>query len=316
MQVTAFREVHLSGAARLFSQNFGQLWRAVPEVPIPLQDPARVKSYLQKLLARSPGLVALEGGRLVGYMGWFIVDNFRGTDRKAAYCPEWGHAAVPGTQPQVYRALYREAAAQWASQGCRVHAITLLASEPATEKVWFWNGFGLTVVDAIRRMQPLSLAAPPDFSIRKATREDAEAVIILDAEHWRHYAAAPIFMVPQTPDDAASFESFIEQPQNSVWLAMEADHPAGFMRFEAESDGAAAVVQSKDTIAITGAYIRPEYRGRRLAAAILDAALQHYAGLGFGRCSVDFESFNPEAANFWMKYFEPVCLSMVRVPER
>lgn len=280
-----------------------------------MQDPAQVKTYLEGLLASSPGLVALEGSRLVGYLGWFIVNNFRRTDQKAAYCPEWGHAAVAGIQPRVYRALYRSAATQWASQGCRVHAITLLAGDPATEKVWFWNGFGLTVVDAIRKTQPLSLAAPTDFSIRKASREDAEALSVLDAEHWRHYAAAPIFMVPQTPDDAASFASFTDQPESSVWLALQAGYPAGFMRFESDSDGASAVLQSKDTIAITGAYIRPENRGRQLASAILDAALQYYAGLGFEHCSVDFESFNPEAAGFWMKYFEPVCLSVVRVPE-
>ena len=315
MQVTKFREGNIPAAEALFGQNFSQLRRAIPEIPSAMQDPAQVKTHLEGLLASSPSLIALEGGRLVGYLGWFIVDNFRGTDRKAAYCPEWGHAAVPGMQPQVYGALYRESAAQWASEGCRVHAITLLASEQATEKVWFWNGFGLTVVDAIRRTEPLTIVAPKHFSIRKATREDAEALSALDAEHWRHYAAAPIFMVPQAPDDAASFSSFIEKPPNSVWLATNEGNPAGFMRFESESDGAATVVQSKDTIAITGAYIRPEYRGRQLASAILDAALQYYAGLGFEHCSVDFESFNPEAAGFWMKYFEPVCLSVVRVPE-
>jgi hypothetical protein len=32
-------------------------------------------------------------------------------------------------------------------------------------------------------------------------------------------------------------------------------------------------------------------------------------------CAVNFESFNPEAATFWMRYFEPVGLSVMRVPE-
>jgi GNAT superfamily N-acetyltransferase len=74
-------------------------------------------------------------------------------------------------------------------------------------------------------------------------------------------------------------------------------------------------VQSEKTIAITGAYTRPEYRGQRAAVSILDAAIQDYAAKGFERCSVDFESFNPEAAHFWMKYFQPVCLSLMRHPE-
>ena len=45
-------------------------------------------------------------------------------------------------------------------------------------------------------------------------------------------------------------------------------------------------------------------------------ALRDYAAQGFGRCSVDFEAFNVEAATFWLKYFDPVCLSVTRVPER
>lgn len=316
MQVNSFGEEYLPAAAALFSRNFDRMRLSVPEVPSLMEKPVLVKSYLEQLLDSSPGLVALEGDQLVGYLGWFIVDNFRGTDRRAAYCPEWGHAAVAGMQAPVYRALYRQAAAQWASESCRVHAITLLAGDPATEKVWFWNGFGLMVVDAVRTVQPISFPVPKDFSIRKATREDAEALSELDTQHWRHYAASPIFMVPQGPDDAAAFASFIDQPGNSVWLATAEGKSAGFMRFESDSDGASAVLQSKDTIAINGAYVRPEYRGRRMASALLDAALQDYADIGFERCSVDFESFNPEAAGFWMKYFKPVCLSVVRVPER
>jgi len=48
---------------------------------------------------------------------------------------------------------------------------------------------------------------------------------------------------------------------------------------------------------------------------MLDAASRHYEALGFEHCSVDFESINPEAAHFWMKYFEPVCISVNRNPE-
>lgn len=38
---------------------------------------------------------------------------------------------------------------------------------------------------------------------------------------------------------------------------------------------------------------------------------------GFVRCSVEFEATNVEACRFWLKYFEPVCRSMVwRLDER
>jgi hypothetical protein len=44
--------------------------------------------------------------------------------------------------------------------------------------------------------------------------------------------------------------------------------------------------------------------------------LRVYAAQGYTACSVDFESLNPEAAVFWMRYFEPVCYSVLRFPER
>lgn len=78
----------------------------------------------------------------------------------------------------------------------------------------------------------------------------------------------------------------------------------------------AAIVESDTTIAITAAYTRPAYRGRGAALALLNAGLAYYAEQGIERCSVDFESFNPEAAAFWMKVFQPVCYSVIRVPER
>jgi GNAT superfamily N-acetyltransferase len=92
----------------------------------------------------------------------------------------------------------------------------------------------------------------------------------------------------------------------------------GYLRLEGSSDGATELVKDEPgrTIAITGAYMRLAYRGRGAAAALLDAALRDLAGAGVVRCSVDFESFNPEAASFWMKYFTPVVLSVMRVPER
>lgn len=48
---------------------------------------------------------------------------------------------------------------------------------------------------------------------------------------------------------------------------------------------------------------------------MLAVGLQAYAERGFNRCSVDFESMNPEVAGFRMRYFKPMCYSLVRIPE-
>ncbi|MCX5973471.1 MAG: hypothetical protein NTU59_02100 [Coprothermobacterota bacterium] len=49
--------------------------------------------------------------------------------------------------------------------------------------------------------------------------------------------------------------------------------------------------------------------------AMLNAVLRTYAQRGYARAALDFESFNPEAAVFWSRYFQPICFSLMRVPE-
>ena len=114
-------------------------------------------------------------------------------------------------------------------------------------------------------------------------------------------------METHAPDKAGGFSEFLSDPCNSAWLAEQSGQPAGYLRFESRSLGAAAIVQDPATVAITGAYIRPAHRGQGAAPALLDAALRSFQAQGFERCSVDFKSFNPEAAAFWLKYFDPVC---------
>jgi GNAT superfamily N-acetyltransferase len=307
IEILPFQKDHLADAAALFIQNFVRLRQQIPILPDHMTDPASVMPKLDWLITKYPSVVALDKGRLVGYLGAMFLDHFRGTDRRAAYSPEWGHAALAGSKPDIYRSLYRAASAHWS--GCQVHAITLLSHDSETEKTWFWNGFGLTVVDAIRSMAPIQNAT--SLTIRRATLDDVAILVTLEAEHWQHYSQPPVFMAASHAADAEAITELIEH--HSAWLAFQGNDPVGYMRFE---EAETAVLESDTTIANTGAYIRPAYRGQRVAVALLNAALLHYTERGFERCAVDFESFNPEAATFWLKHFEPVCLSVLRVPER
>jgi GNAT superfamily N-acetyltransferase len=313
MEITAFKADYLAEMAALFVENFKRLRQSVPLLPNLLESQDRVTPMLRDWLSGCPGVVALDGGKVVGYIGWFLVDAFRGTERRGAYVPEWGHAALA---PAIYPAMYRAAAAHWREAGCGVHAITLLAHDEAAIKVWFWSGFGMTVIDAIRSINPLALTPPASIHIRKAALSDLEALCALEIEHGRHYTEPPVLMSVYEPRSAAMLEAFLSEPHASLWLALDGSAAVGYMRFEPSGGSGVAVVDAPDQIANTGAFIRPAYRGRKVASALLDAALRDYAAQGFTRCSVDFESFNPEAVNFWLRFFEPVCFSLTRIPER
>ncbi|MBI5961706.1 MAG: GNAT family N-acetyltransferase [Chloroflexi bacterium] len=315
MQITAFQPDHIPAAAALFIDNLKQQRTILPILPDRLENPQTVAEKLGGFIQYGPAFAALDGGKLVGYLGAYLVEGFRDTDRKAAYCPEWGYGTIRSGSPAITQALYRAAAAEWTRAGCHTHAITLLAHDHAAEKVWFWNGFGLAVVDAVRPFTPLEGVRADGYTVRKATSADVETLAILDAEHIDHYTQPPTLMTPRTLTDVAAFAELLTNPHHSVWLAEQDGAPMGFMRFEGSSFGAADVINAETTTTITGAYVRPAYRGRRAAVALLDGALRDYAARGFACCAVNFESFNPEAADFWMKYFTPACYSLMRVPE-
>jgi GNAT superfamily N-acetyltransferase len=301
-------------AADLFAANYRRLRHSLPELPAAMEDPAVTEDLLRKIPAAAPGCAAFQEGRLAGYLAGFVFPDMRGTGRMGAFVPEWGHAARENS-PRIYRALYRAISRQWTAAGVRMHGIGVLADDDAALQAWFWNGFGVTVVDAIRPIAPTGGQPPAGWQFRQAVEQDFEALSRLDAEHCRHYSQPPVFMAPRAADDVATLRRFAGQPPNSFWLALRNGEPGGFMRFEPRSDGAAEIVVSPQTIAITGAFVRPQFRGEGVATALLDAALRAYAAAGFTRCSVDFESFNPEAAGFWLRYFRPVVLSLIRVPE-
>ncbi len=322
MEILPFQKKDIPAAAALFIEGLIKLRQRLPVLPDRMENAAIVSGLLERLLTRSAGVAAYEGDRLLGYLGWWLVDGFRSPTRRAGYVPEWANATVEESKPAVIRALYRCAADIWTKAGCDTHAITLLASDSRAIETWFWNGFGLTVVDAVRTTRPLNAGAetaaaiPPGFSLRKAAPDDADKLAELESEHTHHYERSPVFMVPFSPYDAGGFRQYLAEPDQHAWLAVKGEEPAGYIRFEAKTFGAAEIVSGPGSTAITAAYVRPTYRGQGLSSALLEASQAYFSSQGIGCCSVDFESFNPEAAVFWMRYFEPACFSMVRVPEK
>ncbi|HSI99167.1 MAG TPA: GNAT family N-acetyltransferase [Patescibacteria group bacterium] len=308
--IVPFGRVHVADAARMFVDSLSALCRRVPALPPDLADVAAVSRRLEGMT----GFAAIEEGRLAGYLtGWAPIERFRGAARVGAYVPEWAHASRGPNRRDVDTALYRAAAAGWSAAGSDTHAITLLAGDDALE-TWFWLGFGMGTVDAVRPMTPLERAVPDGVVVRPATPDDAGVLATLDVEHQRHYRESPIFMAAREPEDPGSFAAFVQRPGATIWLAEIGDEVVGFLRCGREFN-ASAVVESDAAIFISAAYVRPVARGRGVATAMLDAALRQYAAEGFTTCAVDFEAFNPEATAFWLRFFTPVCFSLMRVPE-
>jgi ribosomal protein S18 acetylase RimI-like enzyme len=315
IKVIPFEHEYVPAAAELFRRGLKRLRRLTTNLSPVLDDEAALHPRLESLVRRGSALCAVHEGEIAGYFGWIVIDDFRDTGRRAGLSLEWMHAVDEGLEMPVYNALYRRAALAWQESGVQIHAVSLLAGSPASEQAWFWNGFGLAVVDAVRSTRSIEAPVPDKFILRLAERADAAWLCELEAEHFQHYAAPPVLMPLRRSSSLDEMDEFLNKAGNRIWLAEKNGAAAAYLQFQDESHGAAEVVQSSDNTAITGAYTRPQQRGLGLAPALLDAGLKDAAQRGFKRCSVDFETFNPEAAAFWMHYFTPVCFSLLRVPE-
>jgi GNAT superfamily N-acetyltransferase len=85
------------------------------------------------------------------------------------------------------------------------------------------------------------------------------------------------------------------------------------MGFEPSTPHACTIMRDEGTMSIVSAFTRPTARGHGVGAALLERGLAAARAAGYVRCAVDFESANIEGARFWMRYFQPICYSVVRV---
>jgi GNAT superfamily N-acetyltransferase len=271
----------------------------------------KVLPMLQHNLENHPGVAAMENGHMVGYMTGMYFDGILGV-HKGAYSPEWAHGSVPDNAFSIYRRLYKEMGQQWMKQGCLTHAINFMHHAREAQKAFCWNGFGSICFDAVRPVQPIKVEIPAGMTIAPIKEEDIPLWLPMVNEHNRHLATAPAFKPYLEAETEKDLLDTLQAPGNHAWMAWLDAEAVGYMKVASEEDGAAWMINGEKKVAVNGATVKPEYRGKGIAKALLSGIMDWAVEEGFVRCSVDFEATNLEACQFWLKHFQPACRSMIR----
>ncbi len=205
MRVTEFKEKHIEAAAALFVAAYGDERRHVDLLPARHEDPSAIVTRLARLTAKAPAVAAEDGGRLVGFLAAIPAEGSK-VIRRGVFSPEFAHAAVGPDRAGVYRAMYERPAA-WAADDRLVHALAILAHDDEAVRAWFWTGFGLQCVDAVRPLTPVAGDGPAatGFEVREARPEDIPALMPLSREHELYYQGSPIFFPKAEPEDDEAF---------------------------------------------------------------------------------------------------------------
>jgi GNAT superfamily N-acetyltransferase len=264
---------HLQDAASLAVDRYRALQQQVPNLPARYEDVDVLLPMLQDLCGQAPGVAALQGGRLVGYMAAWALDDFRG--QRAILSPEWGNGADLPQSRRIYEEMYARVSAAWVTEGRRTHLLCQLPHDRAALEGWFWLGFGMIAADGVRDLSPAQGPAA-EIDIRRAGPQDIETFLALGDALNRHLAAA------------------------------------GFMKQGPASTEACTIIRDEGTSSIVGAYTREDARSQGVGVALLNRVVQWASEQRYARCAVDFEPMNVLAARFWMRHFRPVSYALVR----
>ena len=90
------------------------------------------------------------------------------------------------------------------------------------------------------------------------------------------------------------------------------DEPVAFMRLGPADDDVCTIIYDEKTTSIYAAFTKEKVRRGGIGTILLDHALKSARASGYERCAVPFEPMNLIGTRFWLKYFKPVCFSVLR----
>lgn len=311
MKIEALDEARIAEAAGVVTDCYREERKAVPILPFCHSYEGVFKRGIEQLVRTGAGVAAIEAGRLVGFLSMMSIDAFKGLQR-GAYSPIYGHAAVSEGKRDIYRRMYEALGETLVRNGCLTHALTVFAHDREAVDTWFWNGFGLRCVDAIRPVAPLesSSVTSHDYDIRMITADEAGAILPLHQEHVKYYSRSPMFMPVFKIPDTADIADLLSREGQMIWVASRDDKPVAYMQVRV--GGETFVSDDPEMLNICGAYSLEDARGSGAGTAILAQLLQWMHEHGYRRLGVDYESFNRLGSRFWLKYFEPFTYSLFR----
>jgi GNAT superfamily N-acetyltransferase len=216
--IVPFEEEHLDGAAALLADRHRAQRLAEPGLDPRYEEPGEARREIEELFGAdgASGAAAVHDGAVAGFL--------IGRPREASWGPNvWvdpaGHAAV---RPELVRDLYAEAAARWVDDGLTSHYAMVPGTDPALVDVWFRLGFGHQHVHAIRETPPAELPVnPAGLVLRRARRDDLDALARLGVALPAHQSLAPVFSrlpVPDLEEIRAECEEDFDDPRFTTFM--------------------------------------------------------------------------------------------------
>ncbi|QVK17012.1 GNAT family N-acetyltransferase [Mycoplasmatota bacterium] len=317
MEYTYLKKEYINEIASILTEKYKDALVKLPILSDKYVNYDKHVERLSKFVDDNRFLVAIEDNKVVGFMKGFYIDDYKGTVKGALVLPFLTGVLKGYDKSRIYNLLYQKISDIWVEDGCYTHSILMYANEEEILDTWVYNGFGMYVIDAVRKLEKVNIPEKTDdIVIRKAKKIDLPKMNLLFKGINEHLAKAPIFLYDDEEDSYQEYYDWLEIENNHLWIAEQDDQILGYLKTNT-SEINMDELDDGDTMAINGAYVIPKYRGNHIMARLLNEATDWAISKGLKRCSTDFESANYEGRNFWLKHFIPYSYAMIRrVDER
>ncbi|MBN1857683.1 GNAT family N-acetyltransferase [Candidatus Bipolaricaulota bacterium] len=318
-----FGPQHVLVAAALVAKRYAAMRSVIPALPECYEDPSVFTPRLRKLEQQGAGAAALKGNRLVGFVVGVEIESFRGFPTWLS--PEWANGAGEEDRQGLHERLYAAVADLWCGKGAAVgHLVLQFAFDQDALNGWNRLGFGMATVDGVRALSSdadldpnstrVSVSAPSgNIAVRRATPADRDVLHELIRDLQTHLASSPIYLPDHSFSNLQEVTDKLDDRSQAVFIACCEGDIVGYLEIGPASNNACTIIRDPGTASITGAFVRPSARGRDFGLRLLGAAVAWAREQGYARCAVDFESMNTSASRFWSRYFDPVCVGVLRI---
>ncbi len=307
---------YLDGMLKLCKSQFSRQLQGLAELPEFWSNADdEIRAFLTPFAIGGRGYVLLRRGQLAGYL---LYDAFDFHGEASAFFPIMAHAVEPEMQLTGYSLLYKTVSDQLVSQGILNHLISYAAPDIKQGQFWYELGFGMYLVDAYRKLEPITLTQKETpITVRRAGLPDLDLLVSLNDQAGRYYGEAPLFL-HRDAIPAEQIKELLLTDQSAIFLAFQGQNVLGFINCRACGEPDCVVLTDPLTAVIEplGAYLKPESRGLGAGSRLLAAAVDWARGQGLKQMHVDFESANFHANQFWLNYFTPAIHSVKRTLNR
>lgn len=289
----------------------------VPELAVRFEGLPRALSVL-KATARLPGssgVVALEGGRLVGFLlGLPLVTprTSRGAlfiQERAAVVSYAGLGALAGRAMDVIPEMYACLSRIWLDAHFFHHYVHVTTADVENLDAWQAVGFGIDVTTAIRDTRPVP-EARVTAELRQAGPDDLDTVMTLLTALYHYQAGPPMYSpyVPEVEVEERTYQArLLADRRTSHWLAFGEGSAVGLQSLQPPPPFLSPMLTGERSVYLPQSFTQEAARGGGLGTALLSRSMAWAREEGYGECVVRFLSANYVGARFWRKQgFRPV----------